>query len=70
MADLESLPIKPISEMSTDEAIEHLRQLRLARRIPEKKQSTATKRKISQAKSAAKISAHDAQTLLKLLGDK
>jgi len=43
MADLESLNYTSISEMSTDEAIELLRQIRLSRRIPLKKAKTTRK---------------------------
>jgi len=38
--DIEDLKSKPFSELTTDEAIELLRQIRLSRRIPEKKKST------------------------------
>lgn len=69
MADLEDLKIPSITEMSSDEAIEYLRQLRLSRRTPIKKvKSTATKAKIKQSKSAGKITKSDAAALLKLLG--
>lgn len=68
MADIESLDHTSISDMSQDEAIEYLRQLRLARRTPTKKQSTATKKKVAQTKTASKISKSDAANLLKLLG--
>lgn len=55
--------------MSTDEAIEYLRQIRLSRRTPKKKKkSAATRKKIKQTKSVGKISKSDAQALLKLLG--
>lgn len=66
MATLEDIEITPFPEMSKDEAIEYLRQLRLQRRVPDQKKSTSTNRKIAQTKSA-KISKHDAETLLKLL---
>jgi hypothetical protein len=69
MADLESLDTKSITDMSPDEAIEHLRQIRLSRRTPDKKKSASTKKKISQSKAASKITASDAETLLKLLGE-
>ena len=68
MADIDSLETTSISDMSPDEAIEYLRQLRLARRAPVKTQSTSTKKKVAQAKTASKISKSDAATLLKLLG--
>ena len=69
MADLENLEIKSITDMTPDEAIEYLRQIRLSRRIPKKKvKSTTTKSKSKQSEAAAKITAQDAKTLLKLLG--
>jgi len=68
MANLDDLKIPSIIDMSTDEAIEHLRQIRLSRRIPVKKvKSTSTKKKIKQSKAAAKITKSDAAALLKLL---
>ena len=67
MADLESIKIPSLTEMSTDEAIEHLRQIRLSRRAPVKKKSTSTKAKIKQSKSASGISKAQAAELLKLL---
>ena len=69
MADLESLDYKSISDMTTDEAIEHLRQIRLSRRIPIKK--TKTTRKTTKKKTgitAQNVSVEDANELLKLLG--
>lgn len=68
MATIEDLPIKSITEMSKDEAIEYLRTLRLSRRTPDKGKSRATKNKIAQSKSASKITKTDAASLLKLLG--
>lgn len=68
MSTIEDLPIKSISDMSSDEAIEYLRELRLSRRTPTKVKSKATKNKISQSKAASKITKTDAATLLKLLG--
>jgi DNA-binding TFAR19-related protein (PDSD5 family) len=65
MASLEDLPIKSILEESTDEAIERLRQIRLARRTPVK----AVKVISSKAKASAvpKVSAEQAAKLLELL---
>ena len=62
MADLNDLIHKSITDMSVDEAIEHLRQLRLSRRIPEKK----TRQK--QTKQPTPVSADQAAEILKLLG--
>ena len=63
MATLDDLNIPALTDMSSDEAIEHLRQLRLSRRTPVKKAKTTSKKK-----AKAKISAKQAQELLKLLG--
>jgi hypothetical protein len=65
MATIEDLKIPSITEMPTDEAIEYLRQLRLSRRIPEKKKPTTTKAK---NKPTPKLSQAQASELLKLLG--
>jgi len=67
MADLEDLNTISVTDMSQDEAIEYLRQLRLARRTPAAKPKK--KAKASQSKAAKKITKTDAQALLKLLGD-
>jgi len=69
MANLENLEIKSITDMTSDEAIEYLRQIRLSRRMPEKKiKSATTKAKSKQSEAAAKITSQDAKSLLKLLG--
>jgi len=68
MATIEDLNNPSITDMSADEAIEYLRQLRLSRRTPVKKQSTSTKAKKKQAKVAAKITKQQAKALLDLLG--
>ena len=54
--------------MSSDEAIEILRQIRLSRRIPVKKQSSATIKKKAKAKAIPKVNPDQAKELLKLLG--
>ena len=66
MATIEDLGIISITDMSQDEAIEHLRQLRLSRRIPKKKPRSTPKKK--QAIAAGKINKKQAADLLKLLG--
>jgi len=69
MADLDDIEIKSISDMSPDEAIEYLRQIRLSRRTPEKRvKSTSTKARNKQDIAASKITKDDAASLLKLLG--
>lgn len=68
MATIDDLQIKSIADMTPDEAIEYLRQIRLSRRTPVKKTNkTSTATKISK-KPIPKVSASDAAELLKLLG--
>jgi len=67
MATLDDLNIPALTDMSVDEGIEHLRQLRLSRRTPVKKTKTTIKK--AKAKATSKISTKQAQELLKLLGD-
>lgn len=64
MATIEDLKIPSITDMSPDEAIEYLRQIRLSRRVPVKKKTT-TKAK---NKPTPKLSQAQAADLLKLLG--
>ena len=66
MTTLDDLNLPALTSMSADEAIEHLRQLRLSRRIPVKK-TKSTKKKLK-AKVKPKVSATQAQELLDLLG--
>lgn len=70
MANLDSLNYPSISDMSTDEAIEYLRQLRLSRRTPVKK---VTKKKTSPktvAKKAVKqLDKQSVNELLDMIGD-
>ena len=68
MATIEDLKIPSLTDMSPDEAIEHLRQLRLQRRTPIKRKSSSTKKKAAQSKAASKITKEQAKELLKLLG--
>lgn len=70
MATLDDLKISSITEMSQDEAIEHLRQLRLSRRTPKKKQSKSTVAKKAKAKAIPKVNKNQALELLKLLEGK
>ena len=70
MADLESLNYPSISDMSTDEAIEALRQIRLSRRISTK--PTKTTRKVTKKKAPKvdpnSMTADQVAELLKTLG--
>lgn len=61
MTTIEDLHIPSITNMSQDEAIEYLRQLRLARRTPVKRTVTSKKPKIP------KMSTEQAAELLKIL---
>jgi hypothetical protein len=68
MAQIDDLEIKPITEMSNEEAIEYLRQLRLSRRIPVKKQTKSSTTKAKKApKKLPKPTKDDAIELLKLI---
>lgn len=67
MADLEDLGYKSISEMSSDEAIEYLRQVRLSRRVPVKTKATKSSKKTNKATAPAKLTSSQAADLLKLL---
>lgn len=69
MADLDSMENKSIADLSTDEAIELLRQIRLSRRIVKKTQSAATQTKKQAKKAIPKLTQDQAANLLKLLGD-
>ena len=69
MADLESLNIKSITEMTTDEGLEHLRQIRLSRRTPTKtkKVSKKTAAKKDHATAINRMTPEEAAQLLSLL---
>jgi hypothetical protein len=66
MADLTNLDYQSISEMSTDEAIEMLRQIRLSRRIPSTPPKSVIKKKAS--KAIPVLDADQAAEILKLIG--
>lgn len=67
MADLDSLGYTSIIDMKTDEAIDTLRQIRLSRRVPDKKPKKETTRQIDR-KVKDNIDVETAKELLKLLG--
>lgn len=67
MANLDDLNYTSISDMSTDEALETLRQIRLSRRTSVKTTKTTTKKS---AKAKTEISAEQAAEILKILGGK
>jgi len=66
MSTLEDLGIPALSDMSQDEAIEHLRTIRLSRRVPLKKAKSTVIKK-AKAKAIPKLSQSQAENLLKLL---
>lgn len=69
MADLDSLGYLSIIDMNNDEAIDLLRQIRLSRRVPEKKVKTMKEStKQTTKKVSAAIDANVAAEILKLLG--
>ena len=67
MADLEDLGYMSILDMSNDEAIDTLRQIRLSRRTPEKRVTKSTT--VTRAKVTASVDANLAAELLKILGE-
>ena len=68
MSDLNDIPIPSITEMTQDQAIDYLRQIRLARRTPQRPTQSYTKKKESnQSYTKLKISADQAANLIKLL---
>lgn len=74
MADLEDLGIPSITELSNDEGIELIRQIRLRRRTPtaqtKKQKTSGTKKVVAKAKvDISKMSDADKLELLKLLGE-
>lgn len=69
MADIDDLGYKSVSEMSTDEAIEMLRQIRLNRRTPAKTKK-ASQTTTNTKKQAPSVDANQAAEILKILGGK
>jgi hypothetical protein len=69
MADLDSLGYISIIDMKTDEAIDTLRQIRLSRRVPDKKPKMETTKQTTK-KVSAMLDPSMAEELLKLLGGK
>ena len=67
MSSIEDLGYVSILDMSNDEAIDLLRQIRLSRRVPEKKVTTKTT-SVTRAKTSAAVTADVAAELLKILG--
>lgn len=67
MTTIEDLPQQSISEMSTDEALDLLRQIRLSRRIPKTSSKKRAKTKAKKTTPLAKLNMTQAQKLLELL---
>jgi len=67
MATIEDLSNKSISEMTSDEAIEYLRQIRLSRRTPKARTRTTKTQKRKKATQLPEISADLAKKLLEKL---
>ena len=65
MATIEDLDHKPISEMSVDEAIEHLRVIRLSRRTQKKPPKKSASKKPTKDKK--ELTASQAKKLLEIL---
>lgn len=70
MAELEDLNYNSFIDMSVDEQIEHLRQIRLSRRTPSKKSKakTATKTKAKSKTAEPKLTPDQAKKLLDMIG--
>ena len=67
MADLKDLGYTSILDMNNDEAIDLLRQIRLSRRIPEKKTTIHTTTKKTVSKISESIDSNMAANILKIL---
>jgi hypothetical protein len=65
MSDLNDIPIPSITEMTQDQAIDYLRQIRLARRTPQRPTQSYTKKK--ESKAPTKLSQDQAANLLKFM---
>ena len=69
MATIEDLNFESFVDKSQDEAIEHLRQIRLSRRIPLKPKSSVKKKAKASSKAMPKLSAEQAKKLLEMIGE-
>jgi len=68
VATIEDLPNKSITDMSTDEGIELMRQIRLSRRtVKESKKKKASKPKTQAKKKPPTLSPSEAKKLLAIL---
>ena len=64
MATIDDLGYRSLTEMSTDEALDLIRQIRLSRRVPVKSKKKSTKK----SKAVPIVDADQAAELLKILG--
>jgi topoisomerase IA-like protein len=67
MTTLENFPRKSISDLSTDEALELLRTIRLSRRVTKK---STKKKTTTQGKKSKELTQSEALKLLEILGEK
>ncbi len=68
MATIENLGKKSMADLSQDEALDLLRQIRLSRRTQKKPAKKTSQTKAKKMMKPDKMSAADAKQLLKLLG--
>lgn len=66
MADIDDLNYKSVTDMTKDEAIELMRQVRLSRRIPDPKKKTKSTSK-RKAKAVPQVNPNQAAELLEIL---
>jgi len=69
MTTIEDLNYKSISDMSSDEAIELLRQIRLSRRTPIKKPKKKLAKSKAKSKAIPNLTSEQAKKLLKMIGE-
>lgn len=68
MADIDSLNLSDIGEMSREESLELLRKIRLSRLTPKRRSKTTRMSGKSRSKKVPQVNADQAAELLKLLG--
>lgn len=70
MTTIEDLKYKPINEMTIDESIEQLRQLRLSRRTPVKKVRSKPASRSTTKSIVKNLDKESINELLDMIGDK
>jgi len=68
MATIDDLGKKSMADLSNDEALEMLRQIRLSRRTQKASSKKASATKAKKTQKSGKITADQAKQLLKMLG--